>query len=75
MQKLKKLKTKLINKLEFKELNTEILKLINKVKFDENNIKGEIFLNLENYNDAIKYFKEKKNYFKCGLIKQKEKQY
>jgi len=33
MQKLKKLKTKLINKLEFKELNTEILKLINKVKF------------------------------------------
>ena len=75
MQKLKKLKTKLINKLEFKELNTEILKLINKVKFDENNIKGEIFLNLENYNNAFKYFKEKKNYFKCGLIKQKEKQY
>ena len=33
MKKLKKLKTKLINKLEFKELNTEILKLINKVKF------------------------------------------
>ena len=63
--KIEKIKNQInYNKLEFKELNTEVLKLINQVKFDKNNIKREIFLNFENDNDTFKYFKEKKKYFK-----------
>ena len=75
-EKIEKIKASInYNKIKFKELNNDVLKLINQVKFDEKNIKGEIYLNLENYTDAFNYFKEKKNYFKCGLIRYNEKKY
>ena len=63
------------DKVKFKKLNEETLQLINHVNFDEKELKGEIYLNLNDNKKAFDYFLEKKNKFKCGLIKQKEEQF
>ena len=75
-EKIEKIKSSLkYDKVKFRKLNEEVLELINKVNFDEKELKGEIYLNLNDNKKAFDYFLEKKNKFKCGLIKQKEKQY
>ena len=77
-EQIEKLKVSLSIKAkqnEFKSLNEEVLDLINKIQFDEKSIKGEVFLNLGKNKNAFDYFFEKKNKFKCGLIKQKEHDY
>ena len=73
MQKIKGTKNEKI-KEKYIRLNEEILDLINKIDYDdERQIKGEVLLNLEKYDDALKYFISRNNYKKCGisLIKQK----
>ena len=57
---------------KFKTLNRELLDLINKYKvpMEDSDIIGDIYINLEMNNEALKFFKEKKNNKKCGLIYQ-----
>ncbi len=71
-QKIEKMKSSLkYDKFKFKKLNEETLQLINQVNFDEKELKGEIYLNLNENKKAFDYFFEK-NKFKCGLIKKKK---
>ena len=37
--------------------------------------KGEVLINLERYNEALEYFKNKNNYKKCGIVLIKKKEY
>ena len=73
MQKIKGTKNEKL-KEKYIQLNQEILELINKIDYDdERQIKGEVLLNLEKYDEALEYFISHNNYKKCGisLIKQK----
>ena len=56
----------------FKKLNMELLDLIkyNKISLEDSDILGDIYINLKMYDEALKFFKEKKNKKKCGLINQ-----
>ena len=55
-------------KEDFIKLNNEILDLINKINYDdEKQIKGEVLLNLEKFEEALNYYNSKKNYKKCGI--------
>ena len=55
---------------QFKALNKDLLDLINKYKvpMEDSDIIGDIYINLEMNDEALKFFKEKKNNKKCGLI-------
>ena len=57
---------------DFKKLNKDLLYLIKykKISLEDSDILGDIYINLEMYNEALKFFKEKKNKKKCGLINQ-----
>ena len=57
---------------QFKALNKDLLDLINKYKvpMEDSDIIGDIYINLEMNDEALKFFKEKKNNKKCGLIYQ-----
>ena len=58
------------------KLNKEIFDLINKNNYDDSKqIKGEVLLNLEKYEEALEYFKSKKNYKKCGIALLKQLKY
>ena len=74
MQKIKESNDE--NNKEYIKLNSEILELINSINYDDDNqIKGEVLMNLNLYEEALKYFLSKKNYKKCGLVLIKQKKY
>ena len=60
------------NSSEFKDLNQELLQMIRdyKIPMNDSDILGDIYINLEMYQDALTFFKDKKNKKKCGLIYQ-----
>ena len=75
MQKLKGTENKTI-KDKFITLNKEIIELIGKINYDDNKqIKGEVLINLERYNEVLEYFINKNNYKKCGIVLIKKKEY
>ena len=75
MQKIKGTKNEDL-KRKYILINQEILDLINKINYDdERQIKGEVLLNLEKYDDALDYFISKNNYKKCGIALIKQKKY
>ena len=75
MQRIKGTKNKDI-KEKYILINKEILELINKINYDdEKQIKGEVLLNLEKYDEALNYFISKNNYKKCGIALIKKKEY
>ena len=61
---------------QFISLNSEIIELIEKIKYDDyKHIKGEVLINLERYDEALEYYKNKNNYKKCGIVLIKKKEY
>ena len=75
-QEIEDMKTKNETKTEtFLQINQELLKYCEDNNFDENDIRGELMLNLELYDNAINYFKVKKNDKKCGMIALMQKDY
>ena len=71
-EEIQKMKNINKNSTEFKNLNLELLDLYKKynISLEEYDILGDIYINLEMYDDALKFFKSKKNKKKCGLIYQ-----
>ena len=75
MQRIKGSKNQMINE-KYIKINDEILDLINKINFDDDKqIKGEVLINLEKYDEALNYFISKNNYKKCGIVLMKQKKY
>ena len=75
MQKLKGTNNQAI-KDKFISLNKEIIELVEKINFDDNKqIKGEVLINLERYDEALDYFISKDNFKKCGIVLIKKKEY
>ena len=68
MQKIKESNNSNKDK-EFMNLNNEILELINKINYDDyKQIKGEVLINLNKYDEALEYYIAKKNHKKCGIV-------
>ena len=65
------------NSEEFKVLNKELLDLIkfNKLNLEDFDVEGEIYINLKMYEEGLKFFKDRKNKKKCGIIYQLKKEY
>jgi hypothetical protein len=68
----KKEDKKTIEYTKYIDSNKELLTIIKdyKIPLDDSNIEGEIYINLEDYEKALTFFKNKKNKKKCGLIYQ-----
>ena len=76
-EEIQKMKNINKNSTEFKNLNLELLDLIKlyKISLDDYDILGDIYINLEMFDEALKFFKNKNNKKKCGLIYQSMKKY
>ena len=71
-EEIQKNKNRDKNSTTFITLNKELLYLIKlyKIPMEDSDIVGEIYINLNMNDEALKFFKEKKNKKKCGLIYQ-----
>ena len=71
-EEVQKMKNTDKNSSKFKDLNQELFKMIKyyNIPMDDSDILGDIYINLEMYEESLKFFKNKKNKKKCGLIYQ-----
>ena len=75
MQKLKGTEKEPI-KTQFITINKEIYELIKKINYDDNKqLKGEVLINLELYEEALDYYISKNNNKKCGIVLMKQNKY
>ena len=71
-EEIQKMKNIDKNSNEFKKINEELLDLIkqNKIPMEDSDIIGDLYINLGMNEEALTFFKNKKNKKKCGLIYQ-----